>query len=180
MSPKTFPAVATVVAATLVNFVVVAPAHAQAKPALVRDVDRSTLQPVNGYCYSYTSGNFGPLKCTLYSVPAGKRLVVETVSYSGRFHPGKAPNQIVFGLNNPNLGVVIFPAGAAPGTPIYSNTYSVIPMLAYEGDYRYFGLAQTLRMYIDESQSFAASAFEDGSNNEQPQYFAFSGYLVDK
>lgn len=182
MSPKTLPVAVTaaVAAATLFNFVAVPSAHAQTKAALVRDVDHA--QPVNGYCYAYTTPSFGSLKCTLYSVPAHKRLVVETVSYSGRFHPGKSPSQVVFGLNNPNVSVVYFPASAAPGTPEYSNTYAVTPGFVSENaGFRNFGGSQPLRIHIDENQSLAASAFEDdSSNNDQPQYFAFSGYLIDK
>lgn len=56
-------------------------AHAQTiKPALTRDVDRPTAQPVYAECDA-DSTIFG--SCQLYTVPAGKTLVVEVVTTGG-------------------------------------------------------------------------------------------------
>jgi hypothetical protein len=46
-------------------------ALAQVKPALMRDVDRPSAQPVTGSCFAFSAG-FNLTKCVLYTVPAGK------------------------------------------------------------------------------------------------------------
>src|ERR1700682_5100019 len=54
-------------------------ATAQAKAAVVRDA--GPIEPVTGYCtFTQTSGV--PYGCDLVTVPAGKRLVLETISIS--------------------------------------------------------------------------------------------------
>jgi hypothetical protein len=169
MSPKTPFTVAAAVAVAVLNVAFVAPVHAQVKAALVRDVDRSTSQPVNGRCIAGTDSN-GAIKCVLYSVPAGKRLVVETVSYQAVSEAGTPVYQVLFGLNDPSSSNLFYPG---------SNIYSVTPTFVYETSARVYSATQALRIYIDENQSLAAGDTHGGTANFQ-QGFSFSGYLVDK
>lgn len=168
MNSKTlFPVVAA--AATLVNFACVATATAQVKAALTRDVDRATAQPAHGVCNA-TSDSFGAIKCTLYSVPAGKRLVVETVSYQMATASGTPVYSVVFGEDTGSALLRL-------GDP---NVFSLTPMFAYEqgGAHVYTG-TQALLMYVDENKIFAGGGVRGGMAN-YVQEFSFSGYLVDK
>lgn len=170
MSPKTLLTLVAAVAAVPLNFAFVAPAHSQVKAALVRDVDRPTLQPVNGACGGFIDNN-GVIKCLLFTVPAGKRLVVETVSYSATTQAGTPVYQVVFGQNDPSAANLFYSS---------TNTYAVNPAYAYEnGGARVYSATQALRIYIDENQSLAAGDSHGGNANYQ-QLFTFSGYLVDK
>ena len=47
----------------------------------VRDVNAETRQPVTGYCVIQWSNAIGVSSCSLYTVPAGKRLAVRDVSF---------------------------------------------------------------------------------------------------
>jgi hypothetical protein len=170
MSNNNTLSVATATFVALLNLVVTMPVNAQGKPALTRDVDRSSAQPVSTYCRTQTN-----VMCILYKVPVGKRLVVETVSYDvTSFSPGVV-RKIVFGQDVANLYL-------APG--IGPNVYAVAPVLGYTTVYggvesRVYSATQPLRAYFDENQVFGSVAYvSDGISADQT--FTFSGYLVDK
>jgi hypothetical protein len=156
-------------AAALFNVAFMTASYAQAKAALTRDVDRATAQPATGACSAFSNG-IGTLKCALYTVPAGKRLVVETVSYRMTTASGTPIYFVNFGED---VGFADLPFG----TP---NIFNVAPVFAYAsgGDTTYTG-TQALRMYVDENKVFAAGGSRGGSVNYE-QRFSFSGYLVDK
>jgi hypothetical protein len=140
------------------------------RPILTRDVDRGAAQPVNGTCTAaYYVNNVGAGKCVLFTVPAGKRLVVETVSYYVNVDPSLPLLNIVFGLNTPSANIL-------PGSP---NTYTVSTTPTNNGVSLYYSASQALHIYIDEAQSLAA-AFQDSGGANYDQTFSFSGYLVDK
>lgn len=147
---------------------------AQAQPtraAMTRDIDRATSQPVNGV-NTCTSIFNHYVKCKLYTVPAGKRLVVETVSYQVTFDATQFLYSLAFGTDDtstqylrisaPNVFVV------APGPPTVF------------GGNKYYSASQSLRFYIDEGQVLAAGMEHGPSNTNYSHIFAFSGYLVDK
>jgi len=147
------------------------PAQAQTKAALTRDVDRPTAQPVNGTCSSYRVS--GSIKCNLYRVPAGKRLVVETVFYNVSVAPGASIYALVYGedtgstdltyLGNPNV------FGLAP-TPGYN----------FAGRFQTYTATQPLKLYVDENHFFAAAGAHASASNDFLWTFGFSGYVVDK
>lgn len=162
MNPRTT-IVAAAVAAALLNIAFIAPALAQVKAALTRDVDRSSAQPVSGVCKAAVA-------CALYKVPAGKRLVVETVGYHLTTASGSVVYLIAFGTDNGTGG----PVFDAP------NSSTVAPALAYDRDgYRVYSGSQNLTMHFDEHQGLAAFSTQS-SNYKYEQIFRFSGYLVDK
>jgi hypothetical protein len=127
-------------------------------------VDRSTADPVTGYCQAGLS----QLGCTLFTVPTGKRLVVETVSY---FLTISAQNQVTrlsFGKKWDD------PLSVAPGL------FAVNPTLQYtEADFKRYAGSQALRFYIDQGQTLNAQFGSNGGQN-YVQEVSFSGYLVDR
>jgi hypothetical protein len=134
---------------------------------LTRDIDRGTAQPVNGACIASFAA--GPGSCVLFTVPAGKRLVVETVSYSVVVSPTQSLGSIVFGLNT-------VPQYFQVGSP---NLYAVSTAPYFNGAAVVYSASQPLRIYLDEGQAFAAGGSISDSNNYE-QDFSFSGYLVEK
>ena len=131
-------------------------AMAQGKAALVRDIDRPQAQPVAKECHSDVSST----PCTLYVVPAGKVLRVESVSFVAAGYDA-----------NHRLGTVILygitPMYLNPGLP------GVVPgsMVLYNG-------AQPLSLTLPAGWTLYASATALlGSFNGN---FTFSGYLVDQ
>ena len=169
MNQMTLRTAAAAAMAAFFSVAFVMPAQAQVKAAFTRDVDRPTAQPVNGACTTAADG-FGSIKCALYSVPAGKRLVVETVSYKMTTASGTAVYFVTFGQD---AGFANLPFG-------YPNIYNLTPVFTYEfASGRTYTGAQALQMYIDENQTFAAGGARGGTVN-YVNTFAFSGYLVDK
>jgi hypothetical protein len=158
------PAAASVLA---LSCMFVSPAHAQ-KAALTRDIDRPSAQPVNGTCQASTQ--FGSIKCNLYTVPAGKRLVVETVSYRATAPGSSSIGQVLFGQDAGYSNLIL-------GLP---NTYLISPSLIItDGGIKVYGGTQALVAYIDEGKTLAAGVIVIGATN-YIQDFVFSGYLVDK
>ncbi len=169
MKSKTLFPVVAAAAAALFSLNLVTPAEAQVKAALTRDVDRPTAQPVTGACYAASDG-LGNIKCSLYSVPAGKRLVVETVSYKMVTASSTSAYFINFGED----------AGFANLSFGYPNVFNVTPSFAYEqGGARVYTATQALQMYVDENKTLAAGGVRGGGANYL-NTFSFSGYLVDK
>ena len=80
-------------------------AIAQVRAALVRDVDNPALQPFRGNLgYTLNSINQQALVTT---VPAGKRLVIEHISWIGTGSPGSG-TQIIFGsLRTSEFGAIV-------------------------------------------------------------------------
>lgn len=87
----------------LAEGIVVTPVHAQVRPALVRDQDNPALAPVT----ASTTLVLIPINTqqVLMTVPAGKRLVIEHVSY---FASGDASDQLIYlSLRVGSLGEVV-------------------------------------------------------------------------
>jgi hypothetical protein len=78
-------------AAIMLNVTMVVDASAQTRPALVRDVDTAALQPFrSGVDIPINSINTQALITT---VPAGKRLIIDNISYFGSSEIG---TQLIF------------------------------------------------------------------------------------
>lgn len=141
---------------------------AQAKPALVRDV--STAQPVNGSCNETAFNTPGFAKCVLYTVPVGKRLVVESVSYKITLDPTLQVTQLLFGFDNLCCTNILF------GPQVRA----VNPMPAFSPTTRSYMGSENIRLYLEENGSFSAIAYFQTGGPAYSQYFNFTGYLVDK
>lgn len=163
--------VCSAAAAAALNIALTMPAHAQAKAALTRDIDRSSAQPVHGIC-GESDASSGFLKCTLYTVPAGKRLIVETVSYEAVTAAGSVVTSVLFGQDYKGTSYLNMGFG---------NVFNIQPTYKYEQDgYRVYGGTQALRMYIDENNTLAAGGAHGGAYRYYGWQLSFSGYLVDK
>jgi hypothetical protein len=137
-----------------------------------RNIDRPEAQPVNGSCGALSFVGFtGPAKCHLYTVPVGKRLVVETVSYHLVTDATESITELIFGsTDQPDTIGIMFG----------SNTFDVVPILVYsDQSKKYFRGSQALRFYVEASQSLAGQITYSGGS-DLLQRFSFSGYLVDK
>ena len=127
-------------------------------------VDRSTADPVTGYCQAGLS----QLGCTLFTVPTGKRLVVETVSYFLTISLQNQVTRLSFGKKWDD------PLSVAPGL------FAVNPSLQYaEADFKRYAGSQAIRFYIDQGQALNAQFGSNGGQNYL-QEVSFSGYLVDR
>ncbi|MDE2370793.1 MAG: hypothetical protein KGN16_17625 [Burkholderiales bacterium] len=159
--------------AVVAGLAVAAPALAQ-RAALVRDIDRPAAQPVGAMCQTYFSAI--QVTCKLLTVPAGKRLVVESVTWHVPTIAGQQPSKVAFGLV-PLDGHVNF-------VPGYDQAYfaSINPFPTnFSGSTLLYAGSQALRFYADEGRTVrveldgpaaAAAGYEAG--------FGLSGYLVDK
>ena len=156
------------IAALILGCVLPCAVQAQ-KPALVRDVDRGSAQPVSGGCSGFAALS-GITKCVLYTVPAGKRLVVELVSFEAAADGSNSVYKILVGKNNPPFGNILI------GTNVFTLSPGVATVISTTK--LYFG-SQTLRFYLDENEQLAGQVNFTGGTNFQ-QLFSFSGYLVDK
>jgi len=63
-------------------------------------VDRAAAQPVNGACSGFSAA-FNITKCALYTVPAGKRLVVESISFQAYSDSAQSVVRLLFGKDTP-------------------------------------------------------------------------------
>jgi hypothetical protein len=134
-----------------------APAMAQIKAALVRDIDRPQAQPVSGRC----SANV----CDLYTVPAGKRLTVTMVSHTVSI----AGSSIVF-------AGVTYSADSGGGL---AAIFFVDPGLAVSAaGMSIHQKAQVVDLVLDEKTVLRAGTTR--FNGDPDVTISFSGYLVDK
>jgi hypothetical protein len=124
-------------------------ANSRNQPALVRNVDDpANRTPVNAKLdFSTTS----PMGCVSYSVPSGKRLVIETVS--------------------------VRVSASAPAAQVWlQSVHSVwfyMPLVKAVSD---FVGTQAMRVYVDGGQSYAFAACAEPPANGS---MSVSGYLVD-
>lgn len=162
MNSKLLYSLAAAASAVFLNAAFVTPVHAQAKAALTRDIDRPSAQPVNNGCDAVRVGSIES-GCRLYTVPAGKRLVVEFVGY-------ELAAQTIFRLT---FGQE---AGLETFLRYKPNTFHVPATLTTVGS---FTGSQALKIYLDEGQALIAKVIQ-GDASSSPGYFNFSGYLIDK
>jgi hypothetical protein len=164
MKSKLLSRFAAAVSAIVLNVALVTPALAEVKAALTRDVDRATAQPVHSACTTQSQ----VVPCTLYTVPAGKRLIVETVSYYvTAFDVNAIVTEICFGKD---CGVSV---------SLAQQSYDVAVVQNPRGLDRFsYAATQPLRAYFEEAEVFGA-LYSAGHYNSIGT-FRFSGYLVDK
>jgi hypothetical protein len=119
--------------------------------------------PVRGYCQA--SLNAGT--CTLFTVPAGQRLTVETVAYFLTVGPSNTINRLSFGKTYPETVIAI-------ATGVYP--VAVAQASATDSARRYAG-SQALTFHLDAGEGLSAYFGADGGANFL-QEVSFSGYLV--
>lgn len=120
-------------------------------PIMVRDLDNPAFQPVNFYT---TNSN------VRYTVPSGKRLVIEYVSGSVTWNDGFAPIRVI--IYDSSQSVVVIHEAVAQRFFSLGN-----------GNFR-FQVSQMMRAYADSGNTVQLSFFSLGTD-----YMSFAGYLVD-
>jgi len=130
-------------------------AHAQAKPALVRNVDEGALQPVqfNLLPHSSVSGQ----NAAYFNVPAGKRLIIEYYSAQAQDLSGGASGLTLGTTANGNFGSYI----------VYVNKNDTN------------AVNQTTKIYADPGTVVQAYVFNGGGATSCAALINISGYLVD-
>jgi hypothetical protein len=144
------------------------PALAQVKPALTRDV--STATPVSGACNASEFDTPGYARCFLYTVPAGKRLVVEMVSYKLAREASLQVTQLLFGKAETYASNILFGA----------KVLAVAPQPAFDPTLRAYSGSQAVRLYLEENETLGAIAYFQTGGPVYEQQYGFVGYLVDK
>jgi hypothetical protein len=144
-------------------------AAAQVKPALVRDV--STAQPVRGYCSKSDISTPGVAKCALYVVPAGKRLVVEAVSYKIYLDSAFQVTELLFGRDD---------CTSCSNMLFDTEVREINPTQIFNPSNRVYVGSESTRLYIEENDTFAVMLYTQAGSAHYSQQFNFSGYLVDK
>jgi hypothetical protein len=123
----------------------------------------SARTPVRGYCQAALT----PGTCSLFTVPAGQRLVVETVGYFLTVGPTNTINRLAFGKTYPEPVIAI-----APG--VYPVAVAVAS--ATDSSRRYAG-SQAVTFHLEPGEGLSAYFGSDGGQNFL-QEVSFSGYLV--
>jgi hypothetical protein len=136
-----------------------------ANPLQIRDVDRPGNQPAMGGDQCIASGS----RCnfdSLYTVPAGKRLVVEYASASGLLPAGQHFSCFFFPHEGTNFGQI---ALSLPSSPASTSSGTVVPEAV---------TAQAMRFYADQSTTLDAGCSRDSDSGAAVFDLHFSGYLV--
>ncbi len=129
--------------------------------------DAGQPQPVNGGC-NIDSGFALFALCDMYTVPAGKRLVVEMFSYAIFSNAIEAPPyRVAVGLDQGSPHVV---SNVLWFAPVYS--VNLTNQTSYAD-------TRAIRLYFDEGQKVQAEADFSGPNHFV-QGFQFSGFLTNK
>lgn len=113
----------------------------------------------NGASGGGDNGNVSPGTQTV-SIPAGKRLVVETVSM---YRSGAISSQTVQIFINGSVGGN-YAAYALPAAPASTASYS--------------GLVQPIRFSVDGGTQLLANAYRNGTTGAESETVTISGYLV--
>lgn len=122
------------------------------------------VQPIHDtVSSSLEDGEFGVFKIA-YTVPAGKRLVIEFISFQSRIPIGQRPEP--FGLNTKvggETGFYVFPVSFAfEDTNIGLDTYVA---------------SSPTRIYCDPGQSLIFRLGRTANDGTASAFFTFSGYL---
>jgi len=127
-------------------------AYAQAKPALVRNVDEAALQPIQFNLLPHSSSS--NQNAVSFQVPAGKRLVIEYYSAQAQDLSGGAAAMTLSTVSNGNFTSYI----------VYVNKNDTN------------AVNQTTKIYADPGSSVQAFAFNSGTTCGGS--ISVSGYLV--
>lgn len=133
-----------------------------ANTSAMLDVDNPARQPFQVLCSAAIDG-FGHANCTLTTVPAGKRLVIEMVEANLHFGGTGVQNLQVF------VGTTV---GGA------SINHGVLPTLAGSVFGDNYVVSQQVRLYADPGTTVSAFTDSNTVTAIPVSFFAISGYLV--
>jgi hypothetical protein len=107
----------------------------------MRDVDNGARQPVNfNFTLAVNNGSSSGFNNTAVTIPAGKRLVIETVSFNGQVASGE--------IGYLNIGVTAG-AGTAAGATFASHPVPMVKLTAGFPSGDYIGGIGAFRIYAD-------------------------------
>ena len=136
----------------------------------VRAVDSSTAQPVVRGGAATSSTGIGPV-VDLYTVPAGKLLVVEHVSARLSVVPGV---KVLFGDFRGQRGDLPFSTGEIVLLPVFTGTSE--PRNPQKDIYL---VSQPVKFYVAAGDHVIAGFSQDLFDTEASVFCSFTGYLVD-
>jgi hypothetical protein len=137
--------------------------------------DITKIQPVSTTCRGTVSSFTA--SCDLYTVPAGKRLIVETVNWQIVTLTSATVVRTIFGQGSQGVPNVIFGANTVnvPTPRTFSGTFdSGTAFFAYDG-------TQQVKLYLDEGAILRFSTYMSSTaNGGFGPDASFSGVLVNK
>ncbi len=154
-------AVAVVVISTILTL---RGSRAAGGPAAFQSVDPAALNAVVRSSTSDHSPTSRSETGTIYTVPAGKRLVIETVSGRASVHSGTRIRGTLLTRSGGNTMAtqLVFESQGADGTETrYVFTHSV-------------------RLYADAGTNVDFNFIRNSSESQGSKSYSFSGYLIDK
>ena len=128
----------------------------------VQDVDHPARQPVQAHAICPDDGFRCPLD--LYEVPAGKRLVIEYVSFRALIPVGQVAELEISTVVSGQTGLYLLPM-----TQPSVNTSGGIPRTS---------VAQQVRLYADPGTKVRFEGMRNSDTGPQAYFYSFSGYLV--
>ena len=145
------------------------------EPVPTRDVDNPVRQPVQASRAVGTGFLTGPANFVLFTVPAGKHLIVEHFSSQVGIASETSVNRYVLSIApDPNQpGNTTFGHFLAP-------TYHLPCGYTCQGDTELFIASQPIRMYVDAGHALVVNISFTGAVGPYGfGFFAVTGYLVD-
>jgi len=143
------------------------------EPVPTRDVDHPARRPVQKLAVAPTGTLPGPANFVLFTVPAGKRLVVEHFSSEVGILSTASVDRYVLGIETPSKpGVSIFNHFIAPSYHSPCGTCGSGTEL--------FVASQPIRMYVNGGDTLVVNiTFSGAVGPDAFGFFAITGYLVD-
>ena len=144
------------------------PVYAQFSSPM-RDVDNGARQPVNfSASLVVNNGNQGGFNSTAVTIPAGKRLVIETISFLGLVTHGET-----------GYGSIQVMAGAGTAAGATSATH-IIPMVKLTTDpiSDFLGGSVSLRMYADAGSTVSIFYQRGPAAGSEDIGVSITGYYV--
>ena len=142
-------------------------------PIPTRDVDTPALRPIQAGAVAQSGTLTGPANFVLFTVPSGKRLVVEYFSSEVGIATGTSINRYSLGIApNPDVpGNVTFSHFIAPSYHSPCGTCGAGTEL--------FVASQPIRMYVDAGKALVVNiTFSGGVGPSAFGFFMVSGYLI--
>ena len=144
------------------------------EPVPTRDVDNPARQPIQAEAVAGSGTLTGPANFVLFTVPAGKRLVVEHFSSEVGIDQTASVNRYVLGIapdpnqpGNSTFGHFLAPSYHSPCGTCGAGT-------------ELFVASQPIRMYVDAGNALVVNiAFSGSVGSNGFGFFRVTGYLVD-
>jgi hypothetical protein len=144
-------------------------------PAPPVTITQPALEVASGYCNRGAIN--GVVRCPLYTVPAGKRLIVDQVSYYVTHDIGVSTDELIYGLDNSAGDYMFWPSARTvyihhPTSVTRStvNGYGNSPVEIADG-------TQSIQLVFEAGETFSAQ-YTHSSNSNWVQTFMFQGHLI--